>query len=193
MKHLLIATKNQDKLNIICALIDKLAPSKFIFSDLKSAEIDCEIEETGSILERSEQKAREVFGILSEKQKQQFWAVLGIDDGFDLKQDGPGDPDSKTFAHALLVGKAASIGETIWIKRGFALCNRSGMQSIMTALPFRYVGNPNGVSAKEDGYPLAKVLTPIVGNVLHSQMSKTDLVDYYEKYLGESLSKLLSL
>jgi len=190
MKNFLIATKNRDKYQIVSALMAKAIPEDISFHILK--DVDIEITEEGSILERSEQKARIYWEYLDKTERDKYTAVIGVDDGFSLSLEGAGDPNSKDLTDKILSGSFVKEGEIIWIKRGFAVYNNEGLESCLTSIPFVFLGNPQSISRQEGVYPLSGVLGSVDKNVPIKDIDFDDAIQYYLKYCGKELERLFS-
>lgn len=190
MKKLLIATKNNDKYSIVSALIGKVLSGDVSFHSLKDAGIGYDINEEGSILERSEQKAKVYWDYLDKERKSLYLAVIGIDDGFSIDREKEGDPNSKELTDKILAGGLVNPGDTIWIKRGFAIYNDNGLVSCLTSIPFVFLGNPENISREEGIYPLSSVLASVDGNVSIKDMNFDDTIRYYLEYCGQDLKKI---
>jgi hypothetical protein len=191
MKNFLIATKNRDKYQIVSALIAKAVPEDVSFHILK--DIDIEITEEGSILERAEQKARTYWEYLDKAERDKYTAVIGVDDGFSLSSEGAGDPNSKDLTDKILSGAFIKEGETIWIKRGFALYNNDGLKSCLTAIPFIFLGNPLNILRQEGVYPLSSVLGLVGRDIPVKDADFNDTISYYLKYCGDDLKRLFKI
>jgi len=189
MKKILIATKNLDKYNITNQLIERVAPRKFTFSNLIDLGIEHEIEENGSIKERAEQKALVYFNYLKDNNLlNDIFAVVGIDDGFDLSESGQGDPNSKEITDAILSGEYLKENERIWMKRAFAIYNsEAGMNSCLTSVPFVFLGNKNNITREDGKYPLRNVLGSVDLNKTMIDMTHDEAMDYYFKHSERDL------
>jgi hypothetical protein len=192
MKPFLITTTNSDKYETLSELIRIILPYTISFHNLEDAGIKLEIVEKGSILERAEQKANETWKYLNEAHRNNFFISIGIDDGFSLIKDGKGDPDSKTLTDKILSGKYLKQKETIWLKRGIAYCNDHGQRSILTSIPFVFLGNPHNVKRQEGFYSLRKVLAPVHQELALDQMEFDATIQYYLHYCRNDLKSLFS-
>ncbi|MDD2656731.1 MAG: hypothetical protein PHQ18_04165 [Patescibacteria group bacterium] len=193
MKKLLIATRNQDKYKIIIALIEKVFPNHFTFESLADTNITYDIVEEGSILERAEQKAKEFWNCLNNQQKKDFFATIGVDDGFAISEEDLGDPNSKELTDQILSGSLVKENDFIWVKRGIALYNNTVLKSCMTSIPFIFLGNPNKVLREEGRFKSSYVLGAINTKILVQKMKFDDSINYYLKYCEEDLKHLFIL
>jgi hypothetical protein len=193
MKKLLIATRNNDKYKIATSLFEAVFPDTFTFENLNDTTITHDVIETGSILERAEKKAKEIWNILDEQQKKDYFASVGIDDGFSFTPDGDGDPNSKEITDQILSGQLLNQNDTIWLKRAFAFCNDSSIHSSLTTIPLIFQGNQKNIKRQEGVYPLSQVLSPKDQKLPLSDINFNDTIQYYLKYSGQEILNLLSL
>lgn len=192
MKTYLIATKNGDKYEITKALLERVLQSKVSFESLEEVNIEYEVMEKGSILERAEQKAREHWSHLNTGKKEKYSGVIGIDDGFSLNKNEEGDPNSKELTSKILQGEFVSKNQTVWLKRGFAVCNDNDLKSCSTSIPFTFLGSPENIAGKNGIYPLNCVLAPLGQSNPIEELNFEETTDYYLKFCAKDLKNLIN-
>ncbi|MGM0408092.1 MAG: hypothetical protein ACQERU_08905 [Bacteroidota bacterium] len=181
-----------DKYRIITALISLVLCDKIWFQSIIDAGIKFEISEEGSIIQRAEQKAIEVWKYMNRTERKKYFATIGIDDGFSLKKDDEGDPNSKLVTDKILSGTFIKKNRTIWLKRGIALYNEQGLNSILTTIPFVFLGNPNNIKHQEGAYSLMQVLRPINGNSALNEIEFDEAIQYYSSYCNNDIKRLFN-
>lgn len=189
---LLVATKNQEKLNIAQRLYRAIDPSIMLFG-LADSGLSGEIVEIGSIEQRAEQKAR----YYCDKAKSQLseipWdGVLGIDDGIDVG-DGIIRANSQETTDAILAEQAAKPGDTIRMARASSTIwfNNGKNYAITTYSPYIFLGNPKGIVRKEGVYPLTQVFAPLGQDQTLAEMSEAETTAYYLQYHRREIEELL--
>ena len=193
MKTILIATYNVDKYRIITALFNKVLRHKFSFKNIYDVGINFEIIEEGTIIKRAEQKAIEVWNHMKIDERKEYFATIGIDDGFSLNKDDEGDPNSKLVTEKILNGTFVKKNNTIWLKRGIALYNHQELNSVLTTIPFTFLGNPNNIKRQEGVYSLMEVLRPINGNTSLKETVIDDAIQYYLSYCYKDIKRLFNV
>lgn len=192
MKTILVATYNMDKYRIVTALISKVFCDKFWFKSISDVGIKLEVIEEGSIIQRAEQKAIDVWKNMNRTERKEYYATIGIDDGFSLKKDDEGDPNSKLLTDKILSGDFIKKNRTIWLKRGIALNNDQELYSVLTTIPFVFLGNPNNIKRQEGTYSLMQVLRPINGNYALNQIEFGEAIKYYSSYCNDDIKRLFN-
>jgi hypothetical protein len=190
MKTILIGTYNLDKYRIITALFNEVLSNKYFFNSIYDVGINIKIVEKGSILNRAEQKAINIWNHIIICKQREYFASIGIDDGFSLEKDDEGDPNSKLVTEKILKGTFIKKNQTIWLKRGIALYNQQGLRSVLTTIPFKFLGNPNNIKRQEGAYSLMEVLKPINGNIALNEIKLDDAIHYYLSYCYNDLKRL---
>jgi|CXWL01.1.fsa_nt_gi hypothetical protein len=188
---ILVATRNQDKFDIVCRMVSEVIPDAHLVS-LQDGKVTGDVVEVGSIAERAVQKARyflERLGWLN--RVDDFDAVMAMDDGLSINSGDP-TPNSKELTDRILLSEWP-IGTAVTVVRAFALIKRSERERIeITTVPFEFLGNPNGVSRETGKYPLSKVLAPVGTKIAVSEWSMEDENAFNLSHSSEALQRLFS-
>lgn len=185
---ILIATRNRSKFTVTSELLRAMLLDT-TFVPLYESALEGDVDEQGSIENRAKQKAE--FFIQNLSAEEDFNAVLGIDDGFQVGDDEP-TPNSKEITDDILAGKWP-VGTPVLVLRAHALARKDGTCRVVTIkLPCVFMGNPDGVVREEGIYPLEKVLAPEGMQLPWSQMPKEPLAKFMLDHSRETLATLFT-
>ena len=185
MRKVLIATSNQDKFHIVSQLLKHLGLSQCEFFNLKMANLESCVTETGTIEERAKCKALEF-----KKELQNYDVIIGIDDGILLPHASAINTELKKITRQIIEEKILKSGEIVKICRAYHFITRQNELSTVTGIPFSYKGNDNAVM-KANSYPLRQVLSPLGANTLLSDMPQDEAIACYLTYSKENLEKII--
>lgn len=185
----IVATQNQDKFKIIQSLLSETGLNEAEYLSLKDLNIESQAEETGSLINRAEQKALFAAKTLI-MNNISFDLIVGADDGMKLVGKDT-DENSKEITENILNNNLLKVGENLIIVRAFAFVNSKGevAQSFETEIPFKFIGNSKGITSQEFKYPLSYVLAPINKELSVKEMSDKDSLNYYLEYCRKSLEE----
>ncbi len=139
LMNILFGTNNKDKFRIVSSVLKKVAPEIFLHN-LNDAGLSGEVEEVGTIDDRSKQKAEFYLKQLLSKDDSGYSAVLGVDDGFAV-DDGEPSPDSKEITDRVLSG-IYEPGTSFDVCRSYALIDMQGrVITRSTRTPFTVLEN----------------------------------------------------
>lgn len=155
--QILLATRNKDKFIIVKSMIESIVPDSYLIS-IDDANLKGDVVEVGTIQDRARQKARYFIDKLEEAGREDFDAVLGIDDGLSIGGN-QASPNSKELTDKILRGEWP-VGTSVDIVRAYALIRRGEQPRIeVTRVPFVFSGNVQGQSRREGSYPLSGVVS----------------------------------
>lgn len=117
MKSILLATQNESKIKLLTKLITDVC-GEFEFANLKELGIEDEVEETGTIEERSSQKANFYLQKVTEIDHD-FDYVLGTDDGIEIPGIVPSTAETKKIVSQIINQNLIQIGQNVNILRAF--------------------------------------------------------------------------
>lgn len=181
----LIATQNKSKKKVLSSILIKAGLEDFTFFDLNDEDIDSQVEESGSVEDRARQKAQ---GIKQVDLRQEYNLLIGSDDAMEIR-NGEIRTDSKKVTEEILSGSALKVGETMYIVRAYSFHTLSKeLKTLSTKIPFKFVGNKEGITLEENSYPLSYVLTTIDGKEPVKFMDETATVSYYVEHSGSALT-----
>jgi hypothetical protein len=180
MKKILIATRNIDKFKIVSKLLKSVFSDYDYFSlnDINKEIIDKK--ENGDIINRSFEKAKNVFDSL----KKDYDYIIGVDDG--IKIQGIIRENVKDYVQSIINDELLDQNEIVYIARAYTFFSKEGNNySILTEIPFKYKKLAYKLEIKKDTYPLSHVLTPLNSNIPVSKQSEEESNEYYEIYSKE--------
>ena len=194
--NILIATKNQDKIKLLSTLIKNLLHEKsFNFYSLEDFNIESDVEESGDILDRAKQKAV-FYANESNNSKSQILIdyVLGVDDGIIIDKLGEKTPETKKMVDLIINDNLLQLDDTVTIVRGYCFVNPKTMEykTLITEIPFKYIGNEKQITRIEGKYPLSYLLSHIDKNIAIVDTIPEQIKEYDLKYSLEVKNLLLS-
>lgn len=194
-KKILIATKNKDKFIMVSGMLKKSGLEDFKFINLHDLNIQEDIEEKGSILNRAKQKADFFSDIIFKMKIIDIMAVLGVDDGLVLPGSKKIISNSKETTDRILEGKIISDGEIITIAKAYALNlpDINTQKTCISSIPYIYLGNKENIKREEKGYILSYVVGMLGSKSPLSAASDEECLNYYLKYSRTELSKLCEI
>jgi hypothetical protein len=192
MKKILIATKNKDKFVIVVDIFKKIGLQNYEFVNLHDLSIDDNIEETGDITQRAEQKAKFYGNIAKKLSIAGLVAIIGIDDGIKLPKNDNANPNSKEITSGILSGELVEKGDIVWIVRAFVIyvLETGKIVSSTTLIPFNFLGNSEDVKWMDEKYPLSLVLGRVNDFKPVAEISNKESSDYYLKYSKYPLQEM---
>ena len=193
MTTILLATKNQDKIKLLSKLISDIYTAKnFSFKTLEDFNIVQDVEESGDIADRAKQKAAFYFDLLREKVKySKVNYVLGVDDGIEIKKLGNKTPETKKMVDLIINDNLLKVGDVVSIIRAYCFIKiKTGEEkSIITEIPFKFIGNEKQIKRIEGKYPLSYLLSHLDKDIAIVDTSEQEVKEYDIRYS----SKLLDL
>ncbi len=187
MKTILIATRNRDKFKIISKLLSTKLFKGYTFCSLN--EIDEKIidkEEIGDVLNRSLQKAQNVYSSVN---KNKFDFIIGIDDGIKIK--GSIIENVKDYIKPIINDEYLQKNEIVYIVRAYTFIDKKGsIKSILTEIPFKYKKIEHNFIIENNSYPLSYVLMPINSNKTVIEQTDDESNDYYLKYSNNKFEEV---
>ena len=188
MNKILIATKNKDKFRIVSSLLKTSVFDKYDFYCL--ADLDEEIldrEETGDVINRSFEKAENIFNNI---QNNDFDYIIGVDDGIKIKNRIV--ENVKNYIQSIIDDKLLSKDEIVYIVRAYTFFNKTGdYYSVLTEIPFKYKKLEHDFEIKENSYPLSHVLTPINSDIPVSLQNFEESNEYYSVYSSDKFREAI--
>lgn len=191
-KKILIATKNKDKFLVVVGMLKQLGLEDYKFINLEDLDIQEDVKEKGTILNRAKQKAVFFERVIVKKKITDIVAVLGIDDGLILPGRKKIISNSKEITDKILTGKIISAGDIITIARAFALnlLNKNIQFACITGIPYTYLGNKGNVKREEGKYVLNYVVGFLGSKKPLVAVNNEECLNYYFKYSKKELNKL---
>jgi hypothetical protein len=176
-KRILLATQNHDKFKIVSTLLTNIGFVGYEFDYLGSINLGhIDIEETGTILDRAEQKARYLKSYLGEKN--QYRCIIGIDDGVLIK--GQMEETVKKLLPAIFSGELLAEGEVIYNCRAFFAISDDGREAgAEVKIPFKYKKTNDPIPPHDRSYPLSHTLTPANSDTFICDMQSGEEQKYY--------------
>jgi hypothetical protein len=140
-------------------MVEAIVPDAHLAS-LTDATLLGDVVEAGTIAQRAVQKAAYFEDRLEwAGRSTDFDAVLAIDDGLSI-EGREAQPNSKELTDRIHKSEWP-IGTAIVVVRAFALIRRGERPRVeLTAVPFRFLGNPSNIQRERGKYPLSSVLAP---------------------------------
>lgn len=184
MKKFLVATKNKDKFLIAVDIFKKIGLQNYEYINLHDLGINDNIEETGDIIQRAEQKAKFYGDIAKKLSVAGLVAIVGIDDGIKLSKNDNANPNSKEITNGILSGELVKKGDIVWIARAFVIyvLETGKIVSSTTLIPFNFLGNSEDVRWMNEKYPLSLVLGRVNDFKPVAEISNKESSEYYLKY-----------
>lgn len=191
MKTIVIATTNTDKFTLVSNLLIDLGLNGWNFKKLSDFEITGQVEETGSAMDRAEQKAD--FFAKSCLEIDGIDVVVGIDDGMILNTGSEVITDSKKITQEILSGDKVKVGEEVVNHRAFCfLLPKTGKKmQATTELKFRFLGNNSGIKLEDGKYPLSYVLGYDGYSKAVNDMSPDEVRELNVKFSKDSLQPII--
>lgn len=185
-KHILIATNNKDKYDIVTNIISSV-DNNYKFFSLKDIEgLEKNNKEEGNVEKRAFDKANQIYKQL---QKNNFEYIIGIDDGIAIKDKL--EVNVKEYIDEIVSDKLLKEGEQVDIVRAYCFMKNDGSyETITTKIPFHYKKTTNHVEIKENSYPLSQVLKPVDGEDVVAKMDKEKSNEYYLKFSKKEIQKI---
>jgi hypothetical protein len=186
MTHILLATKNADKIKLLSNLIKNVIPDlPFKFYSLADFNISTDVEESGSIEDRAKQKA--VFytkEYLSKDTEIKIDYILGVDDGIIIEKLGEKTPETKKIVDLIINENLLQLNDRVMIVRGYCFFKLENQKaySVTTEIPFKYIGNEKQITRIEGKYPLSYLLSHIDKNKAIVDTSEEEIKEYDLKY-----------
>ena len=178
MKKILLATRNKDKFRIISKLLNPFFKDYSFYSldDIKDEIIDKK--ETGDVMNRSYEKAKNVFDCIKDNE---YEYTIGVDDGIKIR--GEMIENVKEYMGKIVDDELLEENEIVYIVRAYTFINNKGDKySILTEIPFKYTKLNYKLEIEKDTYPLSYVLGPIDSDHPIKEMSPEESNEYYAKY-----------
>ena len=187
MSKILIATRNDDKYKIISELLKTTIFEDKDFYYLKNINEQIEDkEEKGDIINRSYEKAKNVFENIKSND---FQFIVGVDDGIKIKDKII--ENVKDYINSIINGDLLKENEVVYIVRAYTFIEKNGKdKSIFTEIPFQYRKQTKEILIKKDSYPLSNVLSPLDSNKVVSEQSFEKSNDYYASYSKKQLEEV---
>ena len=188
MKTVLIATTNNDKYNAVKKVFQAtIFPNdKYKIDSLKTLNIkikDCI--EVGDNLNRARDKAIKA---KNELKDYNFDYVVGLDDAIMIK--GKLEPDIKKYLNKILYEDYLNDNEEYGFSRAYVIIDKNDNIYETTALiPYIYKNLDNDLIEYAE-YPLSQVSYPIGYNVSIDKLNEEEELNYYLKYVKDSIMKL---
>lgn len=142
MKSILLATQNEAKITLLTKLITDVC-GEYEFANLKELEINDEVEESGTIENRAEQKSKFYYQKAMEIGRE-FDYVLGADDGIEIPGIVPPTAETKKIVHQIINDNLIQIGQSVNILRAFCFISKDGKKELVTKIPLKYIGDEIG-------------------------------------------------
>ncbi len=178
VRKILIATRNNDKFKIVSKLLltSNFKDYKFYsLNDINESVI--EEKEAGDVLNRSFKKAKNTYDSINKN----YDYIIGVDDGIKMKDKII--ENVKEYIKPIIEDNFLSLNEEVYIVRAYTFINKEGLsKSIITEIPFRYIGLKKDFNILENSYPLSHVLSPINNSKTVAELSSEETNLYYLKY-----------
>ena len=192
MKNILIATKNNDKYNIVSYLLEKICFPKtnnYKFYSLNDIKYDGpDQKEEGTLIHRAEIKAKTVKNYLDKINKNIFEFIVGTDDGINIK--GNLQENIKELLKKILYEKYLEENEEYSFYRAFCIISKENkIFKTVTIVPYKYKSKKNA-EIKDNTYPLKQISVPIGMDKSLSELNEQEGKIYCFGYSKVNLIKL---
>ena len=188
MKNVLIATTNNDKYRTVKIIFENtIFPSnEFIINSLKTLNIELEDKkEVGDNLNRAKNKA--LFAYESLK-KYNFDYIVGLDDAIIIKDRL--EPNIKEYINKILYENYLEENEKFAFSRAYVIIDKNkNIYETLATIPYIFKENKNAI-VKENSYPLSYISCPIGYDKPVNEITDEERLDYYLKYVKESIMNL---
>lgn len=191
---ILIATKNIDKFNTTKGIFQKLGLADYEYKNLRDYNIFEENEEVGTMQERARDKvlfAREM--LRREDISDEITLIVGIDDGFFIPTKNLLSVNSKEIVDDVLSGELLNVGEDIEEVRSYAIykISEDNFYYYESRIPFRFLGNENGLKRIEGVNPLKHVLSFVSETQPVGYHSQDEIDEVVLGYVREGMGRVL--
>jgi hypothetical protein len=156
----------------------------FEFANLKELEIEDEVEESGTIENLAEQKAKFYFQKAVEIGRE-FDYVLGVDDGIEIPGIVPPTAETKKIVSQIINQNLIQIGQSVNILRAFCFISKDGKKELVTKIPLKYIGDDEQIAKITGKYPLSFLLSHIDKNQAIADTADEQITVYNLKYSAE--------
>ena len=188
MKNVLIATTNNDKYTTVKIIFENtIFPSnEFIINSLKTLNIELEDKkEVGDNLNRARNKA--LFAYESLK-KYNFDYIVGLDDAIIIKDRL--EPNIKEYINKILYENYLKENEKFAFSRAYVIIDKNkNIYETLATIPYIFKENKDAI-VKENSYPLSYISCPIGYDKPVNELTDEERLDYYLKYVKESIMSL---
>lgn len=194
MKPIIIATSNQGKFEQIKGILTSLNVKTNKFLNLADLGITNDEPETGSLLERAQQKALYCLSKIKPEDYPKYLCIVANDTGTRLPTLNLESAESKRIAAEILSGQHLEPGDTIVYVYvyAFILLPSQKLLSAQVEIPFTYLGNPKGLVQVEGQNTMSQVKAIPGQNIPHSEIPLEEEVVYRLQYLQETLAPIIN-
>ena len=184
-KKALIATRNIDKYTLVTLMLKNSICPDYQFEYLESIDEEIvDVKETGDVLNRALQKAKNAFLNIKDND---YDLIVGVDDGILIKNKMI--ENVKEIIKPILENTFLEEGEIIYLVKAFSFINKNGnKKSFVCEVPFKYQKLEEKVSIKKNTYPLNNVFVPIGMKETLTEMDDALDTKYFLKYSFDKLN-----